>query len=313
MNTKKVLGIDCGGTFLKAGLIDRAGNLLDKYSVPTNLSNGLEAFISDFHRIITKYKEDIEGVGIAFAGPLDSKTGIIEEPPNFPKEWHNLPLAKILEKKCNIPVSIENDANLAALGEYWQGAGQGANVLVILTLGTGIGGGIIINGQIWNGSSGIAGELGHISVADTGIVCGCGNIGCVETFASSTAVLRIAKDIQNNQDVDTKLKDEEHLTAEKVYKIAQAGDRVAKNIFISVGKNLGKLIAIICHVIGPDRFVISGGGAGAWDMFYDTMLQTVKEKCFKKEFSNLTIVKSKLNGMSGIYGAACMAFQALDV
>ncbi len=302
-----VLGIDCGGTFVKVALIDRDGNISERTSFETEVNQGTELFIHSFVSMIEQYKQKICAVGIAFAAPLDPEKGTIEEPPNFPKAFHNFPLVKKLEEKCHIPVFLENDANLAALGEYWKGQGKNSPVLVVITLGTGVGGGIIIHGEIWNGSSGIAGEVGHIPVYDSGPICGCGNIGCLETYASSTAVLRMAKEIQKG----SPLCDLKKFSAEDVYKSALSGDTIAKEIFTKVGLALGRGIVNICHVIGPDKIILTGGGSGAWDLFAPAMKETVAKMCFKKEKSILQILPSDLQGNSGILGAGYLAWKKL--
>jgi len=302
-----VLAIDCGGTFVKVALVDKQGKISERSSFETELNQGTEVFLDSFVSIIEKYKQKICAAGIAFAAPLDPEKGIIDEPPNFPKSFHNFPIVKKLEEKCHIPVYLENDANLAALGEYWQGQGKNSSVLVVITLGTGVGGGIIIHGDIWNGSSGIAGEVGHIPIYDQGPVCGCGNTGCLETFASSTAVVRMAKEIKEGSTLCTLRK----FSAEDVYKAAIQGDAPAKEIFIKVGIALGKGIVTICHILGPERIILTGGGSGAWDLFSPPMKEIISQSCFKKEKNVLQIFPSNLQGSSGILGAAYLAWKKL--
>ncbi|NUM34432.1 MAG: ROK family protein [Candidatus Brocadiae bacterium] len=304
-----VLAIDCGGTFVKVALIDKQGNISERNSFETELNQGTEVFVDKFAYIVNQYKSKICAAGIAFAAPLDPDKGTIEEPPNFPKSFHNFPLIKKLEEKCHIPFFLENDANLAALGEYWLGQGKNSSVLVVITLGTGVGGGIIINGEIWNGSSGIAGEVGHIPVYDNGPVCGCGNIGCLETFASSTAVVRMAKEIREGSPLCSLKK----FTAEDVYKAALSGDSLAKQIFVKVGNALGKGIVSICHVLGPEKIILTGGGSGAWDLFSPSMKETISQMCFKKEKNILQILPSDLQGNSGILGAGYLAWKKLGI
>lgn len=306
--SKNVLAIDCGGTFVKAALVNQEGKILERTSFETDFNHGVEPFIKSFVEIIQKYKNSIQGVGIAFAAPLDSEKGIIEEPPNFPKAFHNFPLVQILQEKCGLPICLENDANLAALGEYWKGQGKNTDVLVVMTLGTGVGGGIIIHGKIWGGATGIAGEVGHIPICEDGARCGCGNIGCLETIASSTAVVRMAKENQNKSSLASLAK----FSAEDVYKAAMAGDAVAKEVFVKVGKALGKGIVSISHILGPEKVILTGGGAGAWELFAPTMKETVNQMCFQKEKRLLKIIPSDLQGNSGILGAACLAWQKIE-
>lgn len=311
METAKVLAIDCGGTFIKAGMVSLKGEILEQSSITTDLQQGMEPVLNNFQKVIEKYKKYISAVGIAYAGPVNPEKGIIMDPPNFPKEWHNLPLVDILYKRTLVPIYLENDANLAALGEYWKGNGQGVDVLVVLTLGTGVGGGIIINGKIWNGATGIAGEIGHIPVATEGPRCGCGNIGCLETFASSTAVVRMAEEMKKSKS-SSKLTTLENITGEKVYQIATAGDAMAQSIFVKIGRYLGVALAAVTHILGPRRIIITGGGAGAWNLFEEEMKKTFSQKVFQREREVVEIMPGQLKELSGILGAAYLALEKIS-
>lgn len=305
-----VLAVDCGGTFLKIAVIDQQGNISDKTSIPTLLD--LSAFLKSFEDLAHQYHSQISAIGIAFAGPVNSELGLIGEPPNFPKSFHNLPLASILEKRCQIPVALENDANLAALGEYWKGPHFADNILVVITLGTGVGSGIIVNGKIWNGATGIAGEIGHIPVYENGPICGCGNIGCLETFASSTAVVRMAKEMiaQNCATTLSKIQD---ITAKDVYEATLHHDQVACDIFTCVGKALGRGIGTIIHILGVGKIILTGGGAGAYHMFAPSMKATYEKMCFQQERTIVQVIPSTLEGNSGILGAAYLAWEKLGI
>ncbi len=307
----QVLAVDCGGTFLKAALVAQDGTITHKSSISTKMSHGLEGFLQSFENLIHDYRSQIECVGIAFAGPVEPTRGLIGEPPNFPKEFHNLPLSEILEKRCHIPIALENDANLAALGEYWKGPQFNDEILMVITLGTGVGSGIILRGKIWNGATGIAGEVGHIPIADVGPKCGCGNIGCLETFASSTAVVRMAKEIVSEGTIPTALSKFQDLAAKDVYDVALAGDAAAQEIFTRVGKALGKGIVTIVHVLGVAKIILTGGGAGAWNLFEKPMKETYQRACFQQERAALTVIPSQLEGNSGVLGAAYLALQKI--
>lgn len=302
---KNVLAIDCGGTLIKTGLVSSEGKILDQCSIPTDAGRGVEAVLRDLQKLIEKYRQQIVAVGVAYAGTVDPEKGIIFEPPNFPKDWWGLPIVNILTERTRIPVYLENDANLAALGEYWQGEGQGVDVLVVITLGTGVGGGIIIHGNIWNGATGIAGEIGHIMITDHGPRCGCGNIGCLETFASSTAVVRMAREMQGKS---AGLACED-LTAEKVYLIAKGGDEAARSVFVTVGQALGNAIAVVAHILGPRKVILTGGGAGAWDLFHGEMQKRFLQRSFYKERETVQIVAAGSGDRSGLLGAAYMALR----
>ncbi len=303
-----VLAVDCGGTFLKAAIVDSEGNISNKTSIPTKLE--LDTFLNNFEKLIVQYRTQIMGVGIAFAGPVDPINGRIGEPPNFPKTFHNLELAKILSQRCNLPVAIENDANLAALGEYWKGPQISDSMILVITLGTGVGSGIILNGKIWNGPTGIAGEVGHIPIAETGPVCGCGNIGCLETFASSTAVVRMAKEFVSQGKCQT-LSNVQDLTAKDVYDAALKNDTYACQVFEKVGTSLGRGIATIVHTLGVAKIILTGGGLGAWELFAPTMKNTYKKMLFKQERDVIDVIPSKLEGNSGVLGSAYLAWEKL--
>lgn len=304
MQTDKVLAIDCGGTFIKAGLVSSQGEICEHRTLPTLPGRGLDTVLIALQKIIEDYRDQIQGVGIAYAGAVDPQEGRILEAPNFPKEWKTLPLTRILQERTGIPISLENDANLAAFGEYWKGAGKGIDVLVAMTLGTGVGGGIVIDGKIWNGATGIAAEIGHIPIAETGPLCGCGNVGCLEAYASSTAVVRMAQEMRLSGCPD--------LTAQAVYRLAKAGDPAARAIFAKVGRALGCAIVAVVHLIGPRRVIICGGGAGAWDAFHDEMVKTFQQKAFQREREIVQIVPGQLADQSGILGAAYLAFQKVN-
>lgn len=305
-----VLAVDCGGTFLKAALVDRQGQITNKTSIPTLLE--LDSFLKNFELLISQYHSQIAAVGIAFAGPISADAGLIGEPPNFPKEFHNLPLTKVLEERCHIPVALENDANLAALGEYWKGPRFSDQIMMAITLGTGVGSGIIIGGKIWNGATGIAGEVGHIPVADIGPTCGCGNIGCLETFASSTAVVRMAKEMVA-QKAKTMLAEIQDITAKDVFDAAMQGDAVARKIFDKVGEALGRGIASVVHILGVGKIILTGGGAGAYEMFEPVMKATYQKMLFKQERSAVQIFASTLQGHSGVLGAGYLAWEKIGV
>lgn len=308
---RQVIGIDCGGTFIKAGLLNEDGEILEQASYPTNVNQGVDGVLATFEEIVTKYKANTQAVGIGFAAPLDAEAGIILEAVNFPKEWHNFPLVDKLTSRVHLPVYLANDAKVAALGEYWKGAGANIGVLVVLTLGTGVGGGIIIQGKVWSGATGIAGELGHIHIGDNGPLCGCGKNGCLETLASSTAVVRMAQELGNKLKKATKLYSEQNLTAAQVYQIAMAGDEAARSIFNQVGQALGKGIATMCHILGPQCVVLTGGGAGAWELFYPPLYDTFNKMTFQRERDTVKIVRGVLGDKSGLLGAAYLALQKL--
>lgn len=309
VNGKYVLAVDCGGTFLKAALVDQDGNICERKSLPTTKLE-VGAFISNFQKLIQDYHDKISAVGIAFAGPVNPIKGLIGEPPNFPKDFHNLPLSDILEERCNLPVALENDANLAALGEYWKGSNFGAQPIIVITMGTGVGSGIIIGGKIWNGTTGVAGEVGHIPLYERGPICGCGNIACLETFASSTAVVRMAKECIASGDI-IELSGKSDITAKDVYDLGIQGHPIAKQIFEKVGIAMGRGIVVIVHVMGIAKIIVTGGGMGAWELFAPFMKATYQKMLFCQERDTVEVLPSTLQGNSGVLGAAYLAWEKI--
>ena len=231
------IGIDLGGTNLRAAAIDRSGAMLGKIAGSTHLSAGREAVIADMVAAIHKLREQcgaqgLAGVGVGTPGFIIMEKGVITGSPNMPG-FDNFPIRDEIERQLGAPVALENDANAAALGEKWMGAGRNYDDLVLLTLGTGIGGGIISGGKVLHGFVGMAGELGHTTVSPTGNPCGCGNQGCLEKHASATAVVAMARMMGLG----------DNLTSEAVYRLAAGGDEKAKAVFVAMGQALGTALA----------------------------------------------------------------------
>src|SRR5271163_1351644 len=259
------IGVDLGGTNLRAAVIDSQRNLLDKISGSTDLAAGRDAVIDDMVSSIETLRarlgeHNLRGVGIGIPGFILIDKGLIIGSNNMP-EFENYPVRDEIEKRLGAKVILENDANAAALGEKWMGAGRDVSDLVLLTLGTGIGGGIICNGKMVRGFMGMAGELGHITVVPNGLPCGCGNRGCLEKHASATAISAMAR-LLGYGDV----------TAKQVYEHAVAGDERAREIFASMGEALGLALAMLVNAFNAPLYLLSGGVIGAWEFFAPAML-----------------------------------------
>ena len=298
------IGVDLGGTNLRAAAIDENGAILDKISGSTDLSEGRDAVIDDIVSNIVKLRDrhgrtGLAGVGIGVPGFILIDKGIILGSHNMPG-FENYPARDEIERRLGAPVILENDANAAALGEKWMGAGHDVDDLVMLTLGTGIGGGIITGGKVLHGYLGMAGELGHITVDPSGNLCGCGNQGCLEKHASATAVTAQAALLSLGDD----------LTSEQVYRLAVSGNRDAVRIFESMGRALGIALAGLINIFNFPLYLLSGGMLPAWDLFMPSLLEEAKLRSFCFRNSDTRIEKATLGNQAGLFGAAYLPFQS---
>ena len=305
-----VFGVDIGGTTVKLGLFDVKGNVLDKWEIPTRTENGgadilpdIADSVRDKMREKSIGKEAVAGVGVGAPGPVDGN-GIIHKAVNL--GWGEMNLREELSRLLDgTRVEGGNDANVAALGEMWKGGGQGYRNLVAVTLGTGVGGGIIINGKILTGATGSGGEIGHIHVEDhESEACGCGNYGCLEEYASATGITRLANRRLRESDKDSVLRQGE-VSAKTVFDAVKAGDALAVEIAERFGEYLGKGLAVIAGVVNPEIFVIGGGVSKAGEVLFEYIRpafdRTVFHGCRDTKFALAT-----LGNDAGIYGAAKM-------
>lgn len=305
--SKYSFGVDVGGTTIKMGLFDLEGNVLDKWEIKTRTENGGVNVLPDIAEAIKAKiseksiaKEDVVGVGIGVPGPVDDK-GVVYKCVNL--GWGVLNINEELGQLLDMPVKGGNDANVAALGEMWKGGGQGFESIVVVTLGTGVGGGIIMNGKILTGAKGAAGEIGHIHVDDDEKdVCGCGNTGCLEQFASATGVVRLANRALASTDKKTVLKAGE-ISAKDVWDAVKAGDEVAIEIAEEFGQYLGKGLAAVACVINPEAFVIGGGVSKAGTILLDYIRKNYTPYVFHAS-RDVQFTLATLGNDAGIYGAA---------
>ncbi len=304
---KYCFGVDVGGTTVKIGLFDREGNILEKWEIPTRTEGNGEKILPDIAEALEKkmeekglQKEDMAGVGIGAPGPID-KDGTVYEAVNL--GWGVFSIRDTLQELCGMPVRAGNDANVAALGEMWKGGGQGYQNLVLVTLGTGVGGGILVNGEILNGATGAGGEIGHIHIQDgEEDACGCGNHGCLEQYASATGIVRLANRILNTTDEDSVLRQGE-VSAKTVFDAVKAGDRVAIQIAEAFGDYLGKGLAAIAGVVNPEAFVIGGGVSKAGDILFSFIEKNYRKYVFHGS-RNARFTLATLGNDAGICGAA---------
>ena len=304
---KYCFGVDVGGTSVKIGLFDVEGNILEKWEIPTRTAHNGEAILPDIAQALAEKQEErgidkleVVGVGVGAPGPID-KDGMVYEAVNL--GWGVFSLKETLEELCGLPVRAGNDANVAALGEMWKGGGQGYRNLVLVTLGTGVGGGIIINGEILNGATGAGGEIGHIHIEDNEETpCNCGNLGCLEQYASATGVVRLANRVLRETTEDSVLRQGE-ISAKAVFDAVKDGDAVAVKIAESFGEYLGKGLAAIAGVVNPEAFVIGGGVSKAGGILF----QFIEENYKKYVLHGSRDAKFKLATLgndAGICGAA---------
>ncbi len=292
------IGLDLGGTNLRAAAIDRSGRILDKISGSTAVREGKEPLLRDMAAVIQQLKQrhgagDLAGIGVGVPGFILLKEGVIKNCNNLPF-LEDSPIRDEMGQLLGTRVILENDANAAALGEKWMGAGRDVDDLVLLTLGTGIGGGIIIGGRVLHGYLGMAGELGHVTVVPNGNPCGCGNQGCLEKHASASAIASMAR-VMNLGD---------GLTAKDVYDLAMRGDERARRIYRIMGEALGVALAMLVNAFNAPLYLLSGGVLGAWDLFAPAMLEQVRLRSFTFRTTDTRIEKATLGNEAGLYGAA---------
>jgi glucokinase len=299
--TEYSIGLDLGGTNLRAAAIDSTGKMLDKIAGATNFAEGRDAVLGDMVAAISRLREKhgaegLAGIGAGVPGFIRIKEGFITNSNNLPY-FENYPLRDELEKKLGARVILENDANAAALGEKWMGAGRAHDDLVLLTLGTGIGGGIVSGGKVLRGFVGMAGELGHLTVVPNGNPCGCGNQGCLEKHASATAVVAMAHMLHLG----------ENLTSKDVYDIAMRQDEPgekARAIWGVMGESLGIALATLVNAFNFPLYLLSGGVLPAWEFFAPRMMEVVKQRSYTFRATDTKIEQATLGSEAGLYGAA---------
>jgi len=301
------IGVDLGGTNLRAAAISRSGEILDKISGTTDLSAGRDAVVGDIASSIRAMRgrarnSVLAGVGIGVPGFIDIEKGFIVGSNNLPG-FDDFPVRDEIERLLGTRVILENDANAAAMGEKWIGAGKDVNDLVLLTLGTGIGGGIIARGRIVHGFVGMAGEFGHMTVIPNGNPCGCGNYGCLEKHASATAIVAMARMLSLGSD----------LTSEEVYRLAEAGNERAMMCFRTMGEALGIALANLINAFNFPLYLLSGGVLAAWDRFAPPMMEQIRLRSFTFRNTQTHVEKAILGSEAGLFGAAYLPFVHLKM
>ncbi len=307
-----IVSMDCGGTYIKAALVDCDGNIMHRKKCSTEAKKGMRAVVKNLASIAQAFAAEykIAGVAVGMAGAIDFKNGILLQSPNF-ADSENFPLKAELEKELALPVFLENDANAYAMGEKWVGAGRSFSSLLCLTIGTGVGGGIILNNELWRGVDGTAGELGHITIYPNGLKCNCGNRGCLEAYISAAGIIRIAKKAMAEKR-DTILRYEQNITPQLVYEAALCGDSAAAEIWREIGRILGIALATFINIFNVEAIIIGGGIASAFDFFIESAKLEMMKRAFKIPAGRIKLLKAELGDDAGILGAAYLAWQALS-
>ena len=305
MAIKYAIGIDIGGTNMRAGLVSREGAVIKRIKQPTSeeVINSLLAAIENL------FSDDVGGVGLGVAGVVDRKKKRVMVSPNL-HIIETMDLVGEIEKKFKAPVFIENDANAAALGELWAGAGRGFSDFVLFTLGTGVGGGIVYDGKLLN----VSAEIGHMTINTDGEKCHCGNSGCLESYASVRAILsRAVTSLESGR--ESLLREYcggnfYRLTTEDIYKAALDGDNLARELLKNAGRHLGIGIASLINLMSPQAIILSGGLTGAWDIYVQEAIKEASRRAFKELSDRVNIIPSLLKDDAGIVGAAGLVFHS---
>ncbi|HKK27040.1 MAG TPA: ROK family protein [Gemmatimonadota bacterium] len=313
-----IVGVDLGGTSINVGVVPfEGGTVLGMRSLPTEARRGAKSVVDRMIGMIRDAMKDAAreasigegaylGIGLGSPGPLDRASGTVIETPNL--GWRNFPLRDLVANEIGLEAVLDNDANAAALGEYWVGAGRGVSSLLGVTLGTGIGGGIVLDGKVYHGVSDVAGEIGHMTIDPTGRRCNCGNYGCLEAYASGPAIA--ARAVEGLRSGTASILPEMaggesgEVTAETVYEAIVAGDLYAKEVMRETAGFLGTGIANLINLLNPEMVVISGGVTRAGDHLFEPLRAEVRRRAFRRAAERCRIVASELGGMAGVIGAA---------
>jgi glucokinase len=314
---KYILGVDLGGTNIVVGAMPEDGSReIALRSEPTHAQRGAEGVVDRIVALIAQTMSDVItkeraqatdflGIGVGAPGPLDRDKGLVVVAPNL--GWVNFPLRDAISERIRLPVTLDNDANCATMGEWWRGAARGARNAGGITLGTGLGGGVILDGQLYHGSSDVAGEIGHTTIDSTGRYCKCGNYGCLEAYASGTAIAARAREALERDEESALRKmvngDLAKLTSATVYQAAHDGDALAREIVHDTARFLGTGIGNILNILNPDVVVITGGVTKAGELLFEPLRAEVKRRAFRPAVAACRILPGELEGSAGMVGA----------
>ncbi|MFH1888526.1 MAG: ROK family protein [Candidatus Omnitrophota bacterium] len=301
MAKKFIIAIDLGGTNLKIALLDTRCRIKDKIILSTHRFSNKEMLISAISDSVDKIikdnklsKRDILGIGVGLAGLIDYEKGVVHFLPNIPG-WKEVALKRILERRLGLPVLLDNDVNLMSLAEYKMGAAKGSKNAICITLGTGVGAGIIINGSLYRGSSNAAGEIGHMPINEKGPRCNCGGSACLEDYIGNSIVLKEAKGVFRRD-----------ISLEELSCLAKRGDRRARAIWLKVAGRLSVALVGVTNLLNPDRIVIGGGVAGAGKILFKNIRKIIMQRAMSVQAGKVKVYKAKLGNNAGLIGAAIL-------
>jgi len=307
-----VCAIDLGGTHLRAALVDQKGKIYFRLKQNTPAASDPNAIVDALVAAVKECQQqtsdrNVGAVSVVVPGTVNAEEGRIVKAPNV-GALNNFSLSEALSSRLDLPALLENDANAAAVGEMWMGAGKGNRTLVCVTLGTGVGGGIILAGKLWRGVDGAAAEIGHMCVDPFGgVACTCGSRGCLEVYASATAIVRMTIEARPRHAESSLTLDQ--LSAEVVYQAGKNGDKLGLEVFHRMGIYLGIGIANLINILNPEMIVIGGGVANGWDLFEGDMRHQVAERAFPLLAARVKIVRAECGDDAGLLGAARLAFE----
>lgn len=311
MYEKWLVGVDIGGTTIKLAFINQSGEIIHKWEINTNKEHHIPTDIAKsidqtLHEL-NQTKNKLIGIGVGAPGPVNLRNGAIDVAVNL--GWSNFPLRNCLEMETSLPVIVENDANMAAIGEMWKGAGSGTKDLVCVTLGTGVGGGLITNGDIIHGVNGAGGEIGHItSIVEGGSHCNCGKTGCLETVASATGIVRLTIEELSSTDIPSQLRDfynqSQTITSKLVFEAANKGDKLAENVVDKVSFYLGFALANLANGLNPEKIIIGGGVSKAGDILLAPLKNQFSRFAFPRVAQGVELSIATLGNDAGVIGGA---------
>jgi glucokinase len=312
---KYAIGVDLGGTSIKLGIVTNTGRLIKKISVRTEAEKGpkkvIDNIIAGIKELTEKLKYRIDGIGIGCPGVVTPGKGIVEDPPNFPG-WKKVNISKIILQEFKKPVFVDNDANAAAIGELTFGSGKKYRSFIMITLGTGVGGGIVINKKIYHGDFGAAGEIGHISIDYNGPKCNCGSYGCIEAYAGNLYLReRVRTELRKHP--ESKMwkminNDLSKVSPRNIQSAAEMGDAYAKSVINELGVHLGSAFASLCNVLDISVFIIGGGIAGFGKPLFDSIKKTISQRVMAPIRPRVRVLPAKLKNDAGIKGASALVF-----
>ena len=319
---KAAIGVDIGGTSVKLGLVNASGRVIsrdsfltDQYPARTKFLTALVQHIQALVKEASRNGFKVLGVGLGAPGPIDVQRGLVHFFPNIPG-WRNTPLKRILQSQTHLPVWVDNDASAMALGEYYFGAGQGSKNMIALTLGTGVGGGLVMNGKLFHGHAFSAAELGHFVINETGPRCVCGNRGCVEVYVGSRSFVREVRQRLKGRAPSILRswikKKGVKLTPHLVARAARKGDTFSKKIWQETGAHLGTALAGLCNILNPEKIILGGGIAQNGSLIFDPVIAAIKKKAFPSAARSVKVLPAKLGVDAGFIGAACLVFSHKD-